>query len=161
MKTKWNHCIVVDVNDVRKHFQNIVLIAACFAFLNVASKWSNSDISLKVKHEVLQELEKGAFQKNLAQKYRIPPNIISTWRKNKNKIFESYEKGLNSKRIKPEVFEAMNKALMKRLLNLCSERKHSREWSVAERKGFWFCKRIWGAQRLSVARWMPRKVEKG
>ena len=87
----------------------------------MAAQRSHSDRSLKVKCEVLQELEKGASQKDLAQKYAIPPNTISTWKKNKNKIFASYEKGLNSKRIKPEVFEAINKALMKWLLKLRSE----------------------------------------
>ena len=87
----------------------------------MAAQRSHSDRSLKVKCEVLQELEKGASQKDLAQKYTIPPNTISTWKKNKNKIFASYEKGLNSKRIKPEVFEAINKALMKWLLKLRSE----------------------------------------
>ena len=77
----------------------------------MAAQRSHSDRSLKVKCEVLQELEKGASQKDLAQKYAIPPNTIST----------SYEKGLNSKRIKPEVFEAINKALVKWLLKLRSE----------------------------------------
>ena len=86
----------------------------------MAAKQSHSDRSLKVKYKVLQELEKGASQKDLAQKYAIPPNTISTWKK-KNKIFESSEKGLNSKRITPEVFETINKALMKCLLNLRSE----------------------------------------
>ena len=53
----------------------------------------------------------------MAQKCAIPPNTILTWKKNKNKIFESYEKEIKSKRIKPEVFETVNKALMKWLLN--------------------------------------------
>ena len=85
---------------------------------------ANSGRSLKVKYEVLQELEKGVSQKDLAQKYAIPSNTISTWKKNKNKIFESYEKRLNSKRIKPEVFETINKTLMKWLLNLRNEKIH-------------------------------------
>ena len=65
----------------------------------MAGKRLHSDISLKVKYKVLQELEKGASQKDLAQKYAIVPNTISTWKKNKNKIFESYKKRLNSKRL--------------------------------------------------------------
>ena len=52
MKAKWNYYTVVDVN-------NIVLIAKCFIFLHMAAKRSNSDRSLKMKYEVLQEIEKG------------------------------------------------------------------------------------------------------
>ena len=123
MKAKWKNCIVVDVNDVRKHCHDIFWLQRLiyFVFLNMAATQSYSDRSLKLKCEVLQDLEKGASQKDLAQKYAIPPNTISTWKKNKKKIFESYEKGLNSERIKPEVFETINKALMKWLLNLRRE----------------------------------------
>ena len=123
MKAKWKNCIVVDVNDVRKHCHDIFWLQRLiyFVFLNMAATQSYSDRSLKLKCEVLQDLEKGASQKDLSQKYAIPPNTISTWKKNKKKIFESYEKGLNSERIKPEVFETINKALMKWLLNLRRE----------------------------------------
>ena len=123
MKAKWKNCIVVDVNDVRKHCHDIFWLQRLiyFVFLNMAATQSYSDRSLKLKCEVLQDLEKGASQKDLAQKYAIPPNTISTWKKNKKKIFESYEKGLNSERIKPEVFETINKALVKWLLNLRRE----------------------------------------
>ena len=123
MKAKWKNCIVVDVNDVRKHCHDIFWLQRLiyFVFLNMAATQSYSDRSLKLKCKVLQDLEKGASQKDLAQKYAIPPNTISTWKKNKKKIFESYEKGLNSERIKPEVFETISKALMKWLLNLRSE----------------------------------------
>ena len=59
----------------------------------MAANRSHSDRSLKVKYEVIHKLEKGASRKDLAQKYTILPNTISTWKNNKNKIFESYEKG--------------------------------------------------------------------
>ena len=57
----------------------------------------------------------------MAQKHAIPPNTIPTYKKIKRKILESYEKLLNSKRIKPEVFETIIKTLMKWLLNLGSK----------------------------------------
>ena len=87
----------------------------------MAAKRSHLGRSLKVKYEVLHELENGASQKDLAQKYAIPPNTISTWNKNKNKVFESYEKGLNSRRIKEDMFETISKTLMKWFFNLHSE----------------------------------------
>ena len=33
------------------------------------------------KYEVLQELDKGTTQKDLTEKYSIPKNTISTWKK--------------------------------------------------------------------------------
>ena len=57
----------MDVIDVRKHCDDIVLIAMCF---NMAAKQSYSCWSLKV----LQELVNGASQKDLAQKYAMPRN---------------------------------------------------------------------------------------
>ena len=59
MKAKWNHCILSDVTDVRKHCHDIILIAPGFIFINMAAKRSHFDISLK-EYEVLQELE-GAY----------------------------------------------------------------------------------------------------
>ena len=58
---------------------------------------------LKVKYEVLQELDKGTAQKDLAEKYSIPKNIKLTWKKNRATTLACYEKGLDSKRIKPEM----------------------------------------------------------
>ena len=56
--------------------------------------------SLKLKYEVLQELDKGALQKDFAEKYSIPKNTILTWKKNRAKLLACYEKGSDPKRIK-------------------------------------------------------------
>ena len=45
----------------------------------MAAKRSHSDKHLKVKYQVLQELKKGPFQKDLAEKNAIPPNAISSF----------------------------------------------------------------------------------
>ena len=74
MKAKWNHCIAVDVNDFRKNCHDIVLIAKYSVFLNMVAKRSYSDRSLKVKYKVLQELKKGASQRDLRNIYAILPN---------------------------------------------------------------------------------------
>ena len=87
----------------------------------MAEKCSHSDRSLKLKYKVLQELHKGTPQKDLAEKYSILKNTISTWKKNRAKILACYEKGLDLKIIKPEMYENISKALMKWLLHLRSE----------------------------------------
>ena len=83
----------------------------------MAAKHSHSDISVKSKYKVLQELDKGTPQKDLAEKYSIPKNIMST----RKKILACYKKGLDLKSIKPEMNENINKALMRWLLHLRSE----------------------------------------
>ena len=69
----------------------------------MAAKRSHSDRSLKLKDEVLQELDKEPPQNDLAEKYSILKNTISAWKNNRVKISACYEKGLDSKRIKPEI----------------------------------------------------------
>ena len=41
--------------------------------------------------------------------------------KHKEKIYENYERGLGATRVKPEKYEAVNKAIMKWSLNMRSE----------------------------------------
>ena len=48
---------------------------------------------------MLQDLDKVTFQKDVTEKYSIPKNTISKWKKNMAKILAGYKKGLDSKRI--------------------------------------------------------------
>ena len=68
MKFKWNHCIVVNVNDVRKHWHDFILIATCFIFLNMAANRSHLDRSLKVRGT--SEIREGSFPKGFGSKIR-------------------------------------------------------------------------------------------
>ena len=70
---------------------------------------------------MLQELDKGTAQKDLAEKYSIPKNIKSTWKKNRATTLACYEKGLDSKRIKPETQENIKK----KAVNRRSKKSHS------------------------------------
>ena len=79
----------------------------------MAAKRSHSDRSLELKYEMFQELDKATPQKDLVENYSILKNTISTWKKNRTKILACYEKGLDSNRIKPEMYENIGKALMK------------------------------------------------
>ena len=49
--------------------------------------------SLKEKYEALKDLEKGLSNKDVAVKYGIPRNTVSTWLKNKEKIVSAFESG--------------------------------------------------------------------
>ena len=63
-------------------FWNWRVAKSCVSrIINMAAKRFHSDKLLKSKYELLQELDKGTTQKDLTEKYSIPKNTISTWKK--------------------------------------------------------------------------------
>ena len=53
--------------------------------------------------------------------FEVPKNTLSAWKKHKEKIYENYERGLGATTVKPEKYEAVNKAVMNWLLIMFSE----------------------------------------
>ena len=72
---------------------------------------------MKKKYDALKELEKGVAQKEVALRFGVQKSTLSTWKRNKIKIEEAYHAGLGNKRMRPEKYEDLNKALMKWFLN--------------------------------------------
>ena len=70
------------------------------------------DVSLKTKYEALIELENGKTNKEVSESFGIPQNTVSTWKANKAKIVEAFQKGgTKVKRIKTDKFEQINSAV--------------------------------------------------
>ena len=67
-----------------------------------------SNKSYKIKYKALKELEKGTPHKDVASLFGVPKNTLSTWKKNKDKIFEKYNSGLISKLVKPEKYDTFS-----------------------------------------------------
>ena len=88
-------------------FWNFTIMAS------VATKRWAENKSYKIKYKTLKELEKGTPHKDVASLFGVPKNTLSTWEKNKDKIFEKYNSGLISKRVKPKKYEELNKAVHK------------------------------------------------
>ena len=63
--------------------------------------------------KAIKELEKGTPHKGVASLFGVPKNTLSTWKKNKDKIFEKYNSDLISKRVKQKKYEELNKAVHK------------------------------------------------
>ena len=77
------------------------------------SKRHRVDQKLETKYKALVELEKGKSNKEVAQSFGIPPNTLSTWKKNKEKVFEAYNKGnAKTKRMKSDTYEQVNNAFL-------------------------------------------------
>ena len=88
---------------------------------SVATKRRAGNKSYKIKYKALKELEKGTPHKDDASLFGVPKNTLSAWKKNKDKIFEKYNSSLILKRVKPERYKELNKAVYKWFLILRSE----------------------------------------
>ena len=86
-----------------------------------AAKRRAENKSYKIKYKALNELEKGTPHKDVASLFGVPKNALSTWKKNKDKIFEKYNSGLISNRVKPEKYEAMMRSRKKLNFNVEKE----------------------------------------
>lgn len=49
--------------------------------------------TLSDKYEALKKIERGIAKKDVAALYNVPPNTLSTWIKNKDKIVKAFEGG--------------------------------------------------------------------
>ena len=68
------------------------------------------------------ELEKGKTNKEVAQLFGVPANTLSTWKKNKDKIFQAFQQGsATTKRLKIDTYDQVNKAVRKWFKRLGSE----------------------------------------
>ena len=73
---------------------------------------------MKDKYDALKEVEDGKTKSQVAVKHGIPKKTLSTWLKNKDKIFEGTKKGSNSKRrrLRQGTFASLDQAMFKWLL---------------------------------------------
>ena len=84
----------------------------------IASKRKLNTKFIKDKYSTLKEMEDRKTRLQVAAKYGIPKNTLSTWLKNKDNIFEATKKGSNSKRqrLRQGTFANLDQAVLKWLL---------------------------------------------
>ena len=64
----------------------------------VAGKRKYTHKTLREKYQALKDLEKGESNKDVAAKYNVPKNTLSTWVKNKEKPFDALKRRTNVRR---------------------------------------------------------------
>ena len=68
--------------------------------------------TLKEKFDILSHIEKGMTNKEAVDKFGLPENTISTWIKNKEKIFQALEEiAPSAKKLRGYQYEKVDKAL--------------------------------------------------
>ena len=84
----------------------------------IATKRKLNTKSIKDKYNALKEIGDGNPKSKVALKYGIPKNTLSTWFKNKEKIFDAVKKGNNTKRqrLREGSFAHLDQAISKWLL---------------------------------------------
>lgn len=88
----------------------------------VPKKREHKEMSLESKYKALLELDKGKTNKEVALLFEVPPNTVSTWKRNKTKIFEAFQNGSPStKRIKTSKYDQINKAVLQWFKRMQSE----------------------------------------
>ena len=66
------------------------------------------------KCQIIREIEKGMANKEASEKFGVPKNTISTWMKNKNKLFEGLEQSSSdAKKMRGCDYEQVVKAVFK------------------------------------------------
>ena len=66
--------------------------------------------SLGEKCQALRDLEKGLSKKDVAEKYGLPRNTISTWVKNKSKYFAALKQSSNKKKLRSNDYDRIDHA---------------------------------------------------
>ena len=66
----------------------------------------------------MRDLENGISNKNITEKYGVPKNTVSTWLKNKEKLFTAFEKSSNKrKKVKESNYPDIDTVIFKRFLS--------------------------------------------
>ena len=66
------------------------------------------------KCQIIRQIEKGMTNKEASEKFGVPKNTISTWMKNKDKLFEGLEQGSSdAKKMRRCDYEQVDKAVFK------------------------------------------------
>ena len=86
------------------------------------AKSLHKEQNLELIYKALLELEKGKTNKEVAQLFGVPANTLSTWKKNKDKIFQAFQQGsATMKRVKIDTYDQVNEAVLKWVKSLRSE----------------------------------------
>ena len=66
------------------------------------------------KCQIIRQIEKGMTNKEASEKFGVPKNTISTWMKNKDKLFEGLEQSSSdAKKMRGCDYEQVDKAVFK------------------------------------------------
>ena len=98
--------------------------------------------TLKEKCDILSHIEKDVTNKQTAHKFGVPKNTITTWIKNKEKIFQALEESApRTKKLSGCQYEKVDKALLESFV-LQKSQNIPIDGSMAQKKGLFFDEKL-------------------
>ena len=126
----------------------------------VAGKWKYTHKTLREKCQALKDLEKEESNKDLAAKYNVPKNTLSTWVRTKEKLFDTLKKGTNLKRqkLKSGNHELVDQAIFNCFLNM-RRQNVPLSASMIKKKQLFFAKELSTENFQASDGWLQRWKE--
>ena len=126
----------------------------------VAGKWKYTHKTLREKCQALKDLEKEESNKDLAAKYNVPENTLSTWVRTKEKLFDTLKKGTNLKRqkLKSGNHELVDQAIFNCFLNM-RRQNVPLSASMIKKKQLFFAKELSTENFQASDGWLQRWKE--
>ena len=77
-------------------------------------KRPDKEQNLELKYKASLKLEEGKTNKEVAQLFGVQVNTLSTWKKNKDKIFQAFQqRSATTKMVKVDTYDQVNKTVPK------------------------------------------------
>ena len=112
--------------------------------------------TLKKKCDILSHIKKSMANKEAADKFGVPKNTVSTWIKNKEKIFKAFEESAsNTKKLCGCQYENVDKALFEWFV-LQRSQNISIDGSMIQEKGIFFAKKLEIADFKASDGWLDK-----
>ena len=119
---------------------SFVLLSVVKTKMSVKRKLNTK--TLKGKCDILSHIEKGMTNLEAADKFGVPKNTISTWIKNKEKIFQALEESAPStKKLRGCQYEKVDRALFEWFVLQRSQNIPIDE-SMIQEKGLFFAEKL-------------------
>ena len=140
-------------------FLHVVVLFVLKMFVTGKRKYTHK--TLREKCQSLKDMEKGESNKDVAAKYNVSKNTLSTCVKNKKKLFDALKKGTNVKRqkLKSGNHELVDQAIFNWFLNMQSQNVPLSA-SMIQEKALIFAKEL-NTENFQVSDgWLPCWKEK-
>ena len=124
-----------------------------------ATKRFVTNKTLKGKYEALKELEKGASNKKVAERYLVPKKTLSTWVKNKQQIFDDFQaRNPKSRKARGGNHENLDKAMFQWFLSVKNQKRAY--WRCCFLRKGYVLRKGSGVIRLSSVRLLDSSLER-
>ena len=110
---------------------------------------------------MVKDIEKGLSNKDASRKYGVPPNIISTWIKNKEKYLKAWENNCSSKKqkLRESNFEKLDNVVFRWFLSKRSQNIPI-DGNLIKEKAIAYAKELGYTNFVGSTGWLDRWIKR-